>query len=176
MHAAASVLVLVLAQQLFACLEGPPPPPPSMKSPSAAGASQSPPRALRGGRQSPALSHKRGSTSSSSSRGEGAGGGGVGRWGWSELLQWQWQPCLWRVGSPSAQLQAWVCALLFALHPVHTEVRADKQLGAAGAATQHRAGGGGQEGLWAVAVALDSIKGTEGEQHTRRSCCSYRPF
>jgi hypothetical protein len=124
MHAAASVLVLLLAQQLFACLEAPPvPPSPTTKPPpaAAAGPSHSPPRAPRGGRQSPAPGSKRGNATSSS-RGADAGRGGAEQWDWSDWVQWRWQPSLWRVGSPSAQLQAWVCALLFALHPVHTEV------------------------------------------------------
>jgi hypothetical protein len=100
LHALVSLLVLALAQHLFAKLE------------SAAGWASSY------------------AASSSSELAAATAGGVYGGTGSSSsimlgrLLMWQHQPELWlRPGTWAGQAQALIAAVLFALHPAHTEVR-----------------------------------------------------
>ncbi|KAF8071070.1 Tmtc4 [Scenedesmus sp. PABB004] len=99
LHAAASVLVLVLADHLFAKLE---------LATGAAGCSASSDGSVNASASAAAaaaaeLAH--------------APGGPVARW-----LMWRWQPRPWLAPATCrGRQQALVAALLFALHPIHTE-------------------------------------------------------
>lgn len=97
------MLVLALAQHLFALLE-----------------------ATAGDDSSASSSSSSASSSGSDSHAVASAATAAGFGGLRErLLMWGAQPRLWCTPvSKRRQLQALLCALLFALHPVHTEVRA----------------------------------------------------
>lgn len=108
MHAVASVLVLGLCQHLFAVLED---------------------------SYRPAVTQPVGEPAKPQHSSAAASADQVcGQGRWQQLVMWQQQPRLWRLPSSSKyRAQALIAGLMFALHPIHTEVSAGLAAVAAGA-------------------------------------------
>ena len=131
MHALASIMVLALANHLFAKLEAQP----SSSSSSSTSETTTAPAvrsAADDGRPSSrskrhATPQKQQQTDTRSKQDKGplslSEAEDDGRLLWlQQAVMWDKQPRLWMVGSPQAQAQGFICALLFALHPIHVEV------------------------------------------------------
>jgi hypothetical protein len=140
MHALASIMVLLLANHLFAKLEINTKHGRSSSRLEAAGAtagenghanglhtgskpkkvSPPPPAPQQQPRDAKAKQQK---SASSPAAAAAAGDGGDGEQSYvQQMLMLDMQPLPWIMGSSKAQAQALLCALLFALHPIHVEV------------------------------------------------------